>query len=457
MRRWRGIVFHLLCAFSLLIAVAMVFVWRNSFHREWYLFRFTSDEEPAVVKSRWGQFVLAGPPREVVKDPLSRETIWQMSNEDFSWSMIGSKFVTGVVRRDTPTWNVYQRFRQRQRVGQGLEPAMRIWLKQAKDDPKRFAAVQMLLMAAAEDERHEAFMSRQKWMETGFSFAPDGSRIPEVIMPAAETGVAPDFATRWNVSQEWRDVMEKPRVAIFHGWIVLAAMVLPLAWITRPRWRQRTLSRWTLNFVALGSFILCVAGTALWIRSQFVEEQFNFERQSAGTAAGQQQKLDSYRWIASSKGQLRISYYQIPHTRYRNLGLGYQRKLTLWGLVAPANLATGEERFKAPGIEYYFMPTQIITIPTTPAAATIPAGRFPPAVAPPTRLHYGIRSVVLRWWLIVVLTGILPILWASRAFLWHRRKRGNLLTCLVCGYDIRATPERCPECGTAATGKPVPS
>src|SRR5687768_15662350 len=98
MRRWRGITFHLLCALSLLIAVAMVFVWRNSFQREWYLFSFTRDEEPAVVKSKWGQFVLAGPPREAVKDPLPRETIWQMSNDDFSWSLIGANYVAGVVR-----------------------------------------------------------------------------------------------------------------------------------------------------------------------------------------------------------------------------------------------------------------------------------------------------------------------------------------------------------------------
>jgi hypothetical protein len=53
-------------------------------------------------------------------------------------------------------------------------------------------------------------------------------------------------------------------------------------------------------------------------------------------------------------------------------------------------------------------------------------------------------------WSIVVLTAILPI-WQLVAFTKRRRaRRSDLIICANCGYDVRATPNRCPECGAVA-------
>jgi len=53
-------------------------------------------------------------------------------------------------------------------------------------------------------------------------------------------------------------------------------------------------------------------------------------------------------------------------------------------------------------------------------------------------------------WLIVLATGILPTI---QIILWLKPKRPGPGFCQQCGYDLRATPDRCPECGTVPTKK----
>ena len=62
-------------------------------------------------------------------------------------------------------------------------------------------------------------------------------------------------------------------------------------------------------------------------------------------------------------------------------------------------------------------------------------------------------TVVVPIWPIALIFGIAPSTWFRRASI--RRHRVTHGLCLTCGYDLRATPERCPECGTVTGGLPL--
>lgn len=55
-------------------------------------------------------------------------------------------------------------------------------------------------------------------------------------------------------------------------------------------------------------------------------------------------------------------------------------------------------------------------------------------------------QVGVPYWAIILLTLIAPV---RSGIYWHRNRRHNLEgLCPTCGYDLRASLDRCPECGT---------
>jgi hypothetical protein len=62
-------------------------------------------------------------------------------------------------------------------------------------------------------------------------------------------------------------------------------------------------------------------------------------------------------------------------------------------------------------------------------------------------------NLTLPYWLFVVTFAILPLSYVVRVIRCRHRLREGL--CEICGYDLRATPDRCPECGTIPAHPPV--
>jgi hypothetical protein len=79
---------------------------------------------------------------------------------------------------------------------------------------------------------------------------------------------------------------------------------------------------------------------------------------------------------------------------------------------------------------------------------------------PPEMLtgHYiAVHLIHLPVYVPLVLSGFFPLFSAlgrSRRWLSARKAARNQGRCKSCGYDLRATPDRCPECGTVVGAKP---
>jgi hypothetical protein len=190
-----------------------------------------------------------------------------------------------------------------------------------------------------------------------------------------------------------------------------------------------------LNLLAVLSALLCVAVCVVWVRSYFVGEAVIWGGvRPAGPGAG------VVRWsvnVWSAQGGVGVFWDELRDSGGGGgPGPGFtwaRDRMRVYPYVPIPTLRQGRavrglgvtlfERHSAAGQ---------VTDPTSGAAWG--AGRE--------------RVMILPYWLPTLATGALPA-WRAAARRRGRRRLGRLRRglCPGCGYDLRATPGRCPECG----------
>ena len=174
------------------------------------------------------------------------------------------------------------------------------------------------------------------------------------------------------------------------------------------------MKRLVFNVLAVVSLVLCVATVALHARGGWVDPSPAF-RHLIG------------RWTYSTgarDGSIQVVLlHDVGNPVYGPvIPMGRSPELDAWVKRFRSKIDWGGSRFH---LEY------------GPSWGTTPTRQL---VMDGTRTH-----VIFPFWAVEILLAMLPLLWALQLL---RARSDSHGLCATCGYDLRATPERCPECGS---------
>jgi hypothetical protein len=200
-----------------------------------------------------------------------------------------------------------------------------------------------------------------------------------------------------------------------------------------------------LNLLTLFSLLLCVAATAMWVRSYITQDGWTYIRGSAGPGWHLQRTTN----VGCNQGEMVVS--ETDH----------------WTLAADdvgRRVVASKTERKDGTAGFYWHTTDTRSFYWNPARRGDPLwrrlgfqGNHLLHVRPVADLGYVQRSRLWRvgvpHWALALATGLPCALWFLR---WRRRRRrGKTGKCPSCGYDLRATPDKCPECGKSPATRPA--
>ena len=293
-----------LAAISAVIAVAIATIWATS--STWQpSIHYHVDGNLNWVLSSDGRIIVTAPPG----DGESRAGRWpswtsqKAGNDDFDWSepleFGGRRVVRGIPRDGSPTRQLFDLFQERRRTKTAVMPGTRRWMMALEDPYRRVAAHMMLNFAAVH------------WREA--NILPDSGR-PFVYMPARSDGT-PDLSGWTTRITRWHTELDQA-IHVWHDLVLLAPwLILPIVWMSRPRRRpgvSPTMGRWAFNGVALVCCFASMLLAALWIRSYWIADEWEFPVVAATTPPVQRGgpslpgTWNKRRWLGYSGGHVQF-------------------------------------------------------------------------------------------------------------------------------------------------------
>ena len=179
------------------------------------------------------------------------------------------------------------------------------------------------------------------------------------------------------------------------------------------------------------SLLLCVAACVLWVRSYFRRDVVGLTTLSPEGANWYYREI--YLSPADSGVRLHVNGY-LMSTPTLSSRWSTPAPNGFWRVYPPRPQEQHRERFPAS-----------LGFDVESRSRSVP----PPGVAPvaPEVIYTDWLNVRVPYWLPTLAAALLPSAWLFRRRRRLTRARGG--RCLSCGYDLRASQGRCPECGTA--------
>jgi hypothetical protein len=174
------------------------------------------------------------------------------------------------------------------------------------------------------------------------------------------------------------------------------------------------MKRRLLNLLTILSLLLCLAAAVLWARSYWVAEGVShvLAEGREPMPPGEEDASYVYRDLSATATCGRVQLLWV-----RTGGDALDPSQVGWNLevMSPVPWDPGDTLVKRLGFDVYW--------------------------------ERPLKQVILPLWFVVTVTALAPVWWVVATARRRQRERRGL--CRRCGYDLRATPGRCPECGTS--------